>query len=91
MRVASTSLHTHQAKRTNGVVEEDCQKIALVPQLDRTAQKMFGKKGQGPKEETMETDPTGWMIDGGLAEFLLMHTNEIKYMAMLGYTYMHGR
>jgi len=36
-------------------------------------------------------DPTGWMIANALAEFVLMHTNEIKYMCMLAYTFMHGK
>jgi hypothetical protein len=35
-------------------------------------------------------DPTAWLINGGLAEFLLLNTYEIKYMCMLGYTFMHG-
>lgn len=39
----------------------------------------------GPPE-----DPTGWMLTGILAEFLLLHTKEIKYMCMLGYTFLHG-
>jgi len=36
-------------------------------------------------------DPTAWLIDSGLAEFILMNTLEIKYMCMIGYTFMHGR
>ena len=36
-------------------------------------------------------DPTAWLIDSGLAEFILMNTMEIKYMCMIGYTFMHGR
>jgi hypothetical protein len=35
-------------------------------------------------------DPTAWLIDSGFAEFLLLHTHEIKYMAMFGYTFLHG-
>mmetsp|Transcript_115548 Transcript_115548/g.333824 ORF Transcript_115548/g.333824 Transcript_115548/m.333824 type:complete len:256 (-) Transcript_115548:224-991(-) len=35
-------------------------------------------------------DPSGWILDNSFAEFVLMHTNEIKYMAMLGYTFLHG-
>jgi hypothetical protein len=36
------------------------------------------------------TDPTGWLLDSDFAEFLLLHKVEIKYMAMLGYTFLHG-
>ena len=48
----------------------------------------FGKRADqgGPPE-----DPTGWLIAGSLAEFLLLHTDEIRYMAMFGYTYLHGK
>eukprot|EP00591_Stephanopyxis_turris_P005258 CAMPEP_0195521538 /NCGR_PEP_ID=MMETSP0794_2-20130614/18913_1 /TAXON_ID=515487 /ORGANISM="Stephanopyxis turris, Strain CCMP 815" /LENGTH=260 /DNA_ID=CAMNT_0040651113 /DNA_START=1 /DNA_END=783 /DNA_ORIENTATION=+ len=42
------------------------------------------------KPEAMVDDPTAWMVDGPLAGFLLMHTKEIKYMCMLGYTFMGG-
>lgn len=42
-------------------------------------------------EDSMSEDPTGWLIAGGLAEFLLLHTDQIRYMAMFGYTYLHGR
>jgi hypothetical protein len=31
-----------------------------------------------------ESDPSGWLLDNPLAQFLIMHTNEIKYMCMLG-------
>ena len=50
----------------------------------------FGRK----KEEVIEeefTDPTGWIIDSGIAEVLLMNTIYIKYMCMLVYTYFHGK
>lgn len=36
-------------------------------------------------------DPTAWLVTGPVPEFLLMHTSEIKYMAMVGYTFVHGR
>mmetsp|Transcript_14067 Transcript_14067/g.25421 ORF Transcript_14067/g.25421 Transcript_14067/m.25421 type:complete len:259 (-) Transcript_14067:1830-2606(-) len=41
-------------------------------------------------EEPAAVDPTGWMIDGSIPEFLLMHTYEIKYMCMLAYTFYAG-
>lgn len=50
----------------------------------------FGRRKQEEEEPEVVEDPTAWMINSGVAEFLLMHTNEIKYMAMLGYTYVHG-
>lgn len=50
---------------------------------------MVGFKKNRQDEETLE-DPTGWMLTSTLAEFLLMHTKEIKYMCMFGYTFLHG-
>jgi len=35
-------------------------------------------------------DPTAWILNNEFANFVLMNTNEIKYMCMLGYTFMHG-
>jgi hypothetical protein len=35
-------------------------------------------------------DPTAWMITNAFAEFVLFHTDEVKYMCMLGYTFMKG-
>mmetsp|Transcript_24053 Transcript_24053/g.26571 ORF Transcript_24053/g.26571 Transcript_24053/m.26571 type:complete len:275 (-) Transcript_24053:310-1134(-) len=37
-----------------------------------------------------ESDPSAWILENDLAQFLLMHTTEIKYMCMFGYTYLHG-
>lgn len=31
-----------------------------------------------------DVDPTGWLIANDLAQFMIMHTDEIKYMCMLG-------
>jgi hypothetical protein len=46
---------------------------------------------RGPKQPVAPpSDPTGWLIDSGFAEVLLLHTHEIKYMAMLCYTFLHG-
>mmetsp|Transcript_23761 Transcript_23761/g.58218 ORF Transcript_23761/g.58218 Transcript_23761/m.58218 type:complete len:256 (+) Transcript_23761:44-811(+) len=47
----------------------------------------FGKK---ETEEIPEVDGTAWIVENEFAEFVLMHTSEIKYMCMLGYTFMHG-
>ena len=46
-----------------------------------------------PKKEpepVAEVDPTGWMIDNDVANFLLLNQKEILYMCMLGYTFLHG-
>jgi len=40
--------------------------------------------------EEPPADPTAWLLDNEFANFVLMHHNEVKYMCMLGYTYMHG-
>jgi len=37
-----------------------------------------------------DEDPTAWLLDSGLAEFLLLHTAEMRYMAMVCYTFLHG-
>ena len=50
----------------------------------------FGRKKEEPVVE-QPTDPTGWLLDSGIAEVLIMNTTEIKYMCMLVYTYFHGR
>lgn len=49
----------------------------------------FGRNKQ-PEPVEEAADPTGWLIDSSLAQVLLMHTYEIKYMFMLVYTYYHG-
>eukprot|EP00545_Synedropsis_sp_CCMP1620_P003442 CAMPEP_0119015150 /NCGR_PEP_ID=MMETSP1176-20130426/10585_1 /TAXON_ID=265551 /ORGANISM="Synedropsis recta cf, Strain CCMP1620" /LENGTH=267 /DNA_ID=CAMNT_0006968419 /DNA_START=40 /DNA_END=843 /DNA_ORIENTATION=- len=46
--------------------------------------------GRRNQPEEPPTDPSGWLLDNGLSQFLIMHTNEIKYMCMLGYTFLHG-
>jgi hypothetical protein len=43
---------------------------------------------QQPEPEKL--DSTAWMIDSGVAEFLLLYTDQIRYMAMFGYTFLHG-
>lgn len=47
----------------------------------------MGRRGQ---TEILESDPYGWVIDNDLAQFMLMHKQEIKFMCMFGYTFMHG-
>jgi hypothetical protein len=43
-----------------------------------------------PKFIPPADDPTAWLLDSGVAEFLLMNTLYIKYMCLLAYTYLHG-
>ena len=50
----------------------------------------FGRK-KDEEAEAPPADPTGWLLDSGIAEVLIMHTVEIKYMCMLFYTFFHGR
>jgi len=35
-------------------------------------------------------DPTAWILNNEFANFVLMNTNEIKYMCMVGYAFLHG-
>ena len=55
-----------------------------------------GSSGGGGSESTsssstnVDNDPTSWIINNELANFVLMNTNEIKYMCMIGYTFLHG-
>ena len=58
-----------------------------------------GNKGDGGGESkssssdnstNVDNDPTSWIINNELANFVLMNTNEIKYMCMIGYTFLHG-
>jgi hypothetical protein len=53
----------------------------------------FGKSKPAPAAEPVKAapnDPTGWLVDSDVAQFLLMNTYAIKYMCMVGYTYLHG-
>lgn len=53
----------------------------------------FGRKGpkivEAPPVEDI-ADPTAWILDNEFANFVLMNTHEIKYMCMIGYTFLHG-
>ena len=48
-------------------------------------------RNKPPVADPTPEDPTAWLINGSLAEFVLMHTYYIKCMVMLGYTFMHGK
>lgn len=41
-------------------------------------------------EPEPQVDPTAFLLNSVLAQFLLMHTKEIKYMCMFAYTFLHG-
>ncbi len=41
-------------------------------------------------EPVAAVDPTGWMVDNDVADFLLLHQKEVLYMCMVGYTFLHG-
>ena len=50
------------------------------------------KQRRSPEPEAPAADSSGWLIANDLAQFMIMHTNEIKYMCMLGKsTQNHGR
>ena len=49
-----------------------------------------GKQQKIMKEDVPVEDPSGWIIANAVAEFVLLHTVEINYMCMLGYTFFHG-
>ena len=52
----------------------------------------FGNSNKNASSDSLlnPNDPTEWLINSGLAEFLLLHTLPIKYMIMFGYTYLNG-
>lgn len=50
---------------------------------------MVGFKRNAQDDEPID-DPTAWMLTSPVAQLLLMHTVEIKYMCMFGYTFLHG-
>ena len=49
----------------------------------------FGKKKVMEPEEVIMEDPTAWMLDNVVSEFLLM-PGGVLYMCMFGYTFLHG-
>eukprot|EP00804_Cyclotella_cryptica_P015304 CCRYP_005415-RA/>CCRYP_005415-RA protein AED:0.06 eAED:0.06 QI:185/1/1/1/0.6/0.33/6/1561/250 len=42
------------------------------------------------KQQPVIVDPTGWMVDNEISNFILLHQKEVLYMCMLGYTFLHG-
>ena len=49
-----------------------------------------GESTSSSSSDNVDNDPTSWIINNELANFVLMNTNEIKYMCMIGYTFLHG-
>ena len=49
-----------------------------------------GGESTSSSSTNVDNDPTSWIINNELANFVLMNTNEIKYMCMIGYTFLHG-
>ena len=49
-----------------------------------------GESKLSSSDNNVDNDPTSWIINNELANFVLMNTNEIKYMCMIGYTFLHG-
>jgi len=40
--------------------------------------------------DSIPEDPTGWMLDNSISDFLLVSSKEIRYMCIFGYTFLHG-
>lgn len=51
---------------------------------------MLGRKNKIQDEPDVLVDNTGWLINNDFAEFILMHTKEIRFMCMLGYAFYAG-
>lgn len=56
----------------------------------RKLKKLFQSPTPAPEDIMSDVqDPTAWMLDNSLSEFLLM-PGGVLYMCMLGYTFLHG-
>uniref|UniRef100_A0A6U2DME3 Uncharacterized protein n=1 Tax=Pseudictyota dubia TaxID=2749911 RepID=A0A6U2DME3_9STRA len=40
--------------------------------------------------DSMPEDPTGWMLNNSMSDFLLVSSKEIRYLCIFGYTFLHG-
>jgi len=49
---------------------------------------LFGK--EKIVEAVIMEDPTGWMLENPISEFILMHTFEIQFMCMIAYCFFGG-
>ena len=52
--------------------------------------KIFQPKMKVVEEPVLE-DPTAWMLENPIAEFILMHTFEIQMMCIMAYTFFGGK
>jgi hypothetical protein len=43
------------------------------------------------EEEEVPVDPSEWILANAVADFILMNSAEVKYMVMVGYTFLHGK
>jgi len=50
----------------------------------------LGKKNVVPDVEVPIADPTGWMLNNSISDFILMHTFEIQFMCMVAYCFSGG-
>jgi hypothetical protein len=41
--------------------------------------------------DSSTVDPSGWMVDNSIAQFLLMPTSGIAYMCLFAYAFVHGK
>lgn len=64
-------------------------KMSMSMNMDMDMNMNMNKPRKGGSESSK--DSTAWLITGTVAEFLLANTYAIKYMVMVGYTYMHGK
>jgi hypothetical protein len=48
----------------------------------------FGRKSPEPEAPD---DPTAYLLDSEFSKLVLLNTYHIKYMAMLCYTFFHGK
>ena len=48
------------------------------------------QRGEEVMVEQIIEDPTGWMVDNSISQFLLMPHSGIAYMCMFGYAFVHG-
>lgn len=52
---------------------------------------MWKKKFDEVMLEAAIEDPSGWILDNSIAQFLLMPTSGIVYMCMFIYAFVHGK
>mmetsp|Transcript_11563 Transcript_11563/g.17503 ORF Transcript_11563/g.17503 Transcript_11563/m.17503 type:complete len:282 (+) Transcript_11563:167-1012(+) len=59
----------------------------ILLQLNNTNKKMVQQQQQ---QQDATSDPSGWMIENSVSDFLLMPHAGIVYMCMFGYAFVHG-